>query len=66
MCKLVVRKTCTRSGMGQTEVEFMDLEDQAILRDEILNLLGLTHVPDKKVHRVDLRDLGNHTVITEK
>ena len=49
-------------GQGQTEVEFMDLEDQALLREEILTLLGLTHAPDKAVHRTDLRDIGNHTV----
>ena len=40
----------------------MDLEDQALLREEILTLLGLTHAPDKAVHRVDLREIGNQTV----
>eukprot|EP00095_Tigriopus_kingsejongensis_P009228 maker-scaffold851_size88925-snap-gene-0.20 protein:Tk09228 transcript:maker-scaffold851_size88925-snap-gene-0.20-mRNA-1 annotation:"tgf-beta ligand glass bottom boat protein" len=50
------------NGMGQTEIEFMDLEDQEKLRAEILTLLGLTHAPRKNVHRVDMRSLENHTI----
>ncbi len=31
--------------MGQTAIEFINIEDQERMRDEILTLLGLTHVP---------------------
>lgn len=50
------------NGMGQTEIEFMDLEDQEKLREEILTLLGLTHAPRKNVHRVDIKNGKNHTI----
>ncbi len=45
-------------------MEFMNLEDQELLREEILTLLGLTHAPENKVHRVDMSNLGNRTVQT--
>jgi len=43
-------------------MEFMDLEDQQLLRDEILALLGLTHAPENRAHRVNLASVGNNTV----
>ena len=39
-------------GMGQTEFDIMDLEDQKLLEREMLTLLGLTHVPENAVHKV--------------
>ena len=42
----------TISGMGQTEFDIMDLEDQKLLEREMLTLLGLTHVPENAVHKV--------------
>lgn len=60
--------------MGQTEIEFMDLESQELLREEILTLLGMTHSPSSGdrgssssgSRRLDLRNMGNHTVDNEK
>ena len=47
-------------GMGQSEMEFMDLEDQEILREEMLTLLGLSHAPKtKNVHEIEK---NSHTV----
>ena len=43
---------CHISGMGQTEFDIMDLEDQKLLEREMLTLLGLTHVPENAVHKV--------------
>ena len=48
--------------MGQTEIEFMDLESQELLREEMLTLLGMTHSP--KGAGEEQRKMGNHTVIT--
>jgi len=50
------------NGLGQTEVHVLDLEEQELLREEILTLLGLTHAPRNKAHRVDLNNLGNDTI----
>ena len=55
--------------MGQTAIEYVDSADQERMRDEILTLLGLTHVPKARTespHHLqqleDLRSKANHTV----
>ena len=55
--------------MGQTAIEYVDFADQERMRDEILTLLGLTHVPKARTespHHLqqleDLRSKANHTV----
>jgi len=50
------------NGMGQTEFDIMDLEDQKLLEREMLTLLGLTHVPENAVHKVSQAENGNHTI----
>ena len=35
------------TGNEQTAVDLLDIEDQDLMREEILNLLGLTRVPKK-------------------
>ena len=56
-------------GMGQTAIEYVDSADQERMRDEILTLLGLTHVPkarSQSPHYLqqleELRSKANHTV----
>ena len=58
------------SGMGQTAIEYVDSADQERMRDEILTLLGLTHVPKARTQSPhylqqleELRSKANHTVI---
>jgi hypothetical protein len=57
------------SGMGQTAIEYVDSADQERMRDEILTLLGLTHVPKARTQSPhylqqleELRSKANHTV----
>jgi hypothetical protein len=48
-------------GLGQTEVEALNLADQEMMRQEILSLLGMTHVPSKNSPHFESH-LGNTTV----
>ncbi len=48
--------------MGQTEVEILSLEEQELLKEEMLALLGMTYAPDRDVERYNLAALGNKTV----
>ncbi|CAB4065836.1 unnamed protein product [Lepeophtheirus salmonis] len=38
------------NGMGQSIPEFLSLEDQSLMQEEILTLLGLSHVPSRRPH----------------
>ncbi len=42
------------------------LEDQERLKEEILGLFGMTYVPDKNVHSIDLTALEKKTVRGER
>ncbi len=42
------------------------LEDQDRLKEEILRLFGMTYVPDKNVHSIDLTALEKKTVRGER
>jgi len=49
------------NGLGQTAIEYLDITDQELMREEILTLLGLTHVPEKAAPHF-IPDTSNHTV----
>nr|XP_040570212.1 protein 60A-like [Lepeophtheirus salmonis]XP_040570214.1 protein 60A-like [Lepeophtheirus salmonis] len=48
------------NGMGQSIPEFLSLEDQSLMQEEILTLLGLSHVPSRRPHHS--HSGLNHTV----
>lgn len=58
-----LKKKLTHLGMGQTSVEPLNVEDQELMRSEILSLLGMKHVPNKKSPHF-VSHMGNTTVST--
>ena len=53
------------NGLGQTAIEYLDITDQELMREEILTLLGLTHVPEKAAPHF-IPDTSNHTVYLQE
>ncbi len=55
-------------GNDQTTVEQLQAKDQEMMKEEILNLLGLDHAPQAGIHPSikDFRSNQNHAVSTNE